>query len=990
MVPAVLALGAVLAAGLPSSADGAQGAPAAQAGGCVAGAWTTDPAVWSMPGERAATEHFSLRWDDDEVSAEAAAAAGAVLEDFWAYDVGPLEFPEPFCDSAVKYRVNVGVDPSYALTGGVTAEGAMGMWIGSHLLGDRWGLAHELAHALQGSTRGLRDSPYVGWMWESHANWMTHQLPEFRSDVHCSQLLVDFPHLYYGTTRAAYCNWQLWEYLKDAYGYAAVQQIWSAAPEPGDPGQRTTDPFDVLIAARGWSLADLNDEFGRWAMHNVTWDYVDPDGTPRSTVYRAGYGGYDSRSGERTLRVTTLDAVPGVPGRWSVPFEQAPQRWGYNLVRLAPEPGATSVRVGFRGIVQNAPATAVLPGLPGEPSPVPPPTSGWRWGVVVEGADGLPRYSPMHAEPSGSVEVDVRPGDRSVTLVVLAAPTAHQRIATDAPYYSVYRYPWTVDVAGAVPEEPPPPGGAPHPNGGGWVADAASVAATAYVGPDARVLAGTVRDDARIEDRATVLGGVVEGSARVQGVSLVRPGAVIGGSAVVSTAFRGVGAFGAVRVDGTAQVRGDAEVSATSLGQGTWYGRVDEQVAATSPMRGLVGPVAEVTRRPAAADLAAEPPAPQSPGAENVAPLATPTASYTAGWNRVQAVNDGAAHNTGGDQTAIWGTWTGSEPATRWLQYTWAEPVTVDGSALSFWYDQPQGSGVGVAVPRSWSLEYWDADAAAWVGVPGVGQVAGSWIGFTSVRFDPLTTTSLRATFALAPDEAGTARSAVAVSEWAVLAADPGDPDDPGGPDDPGDPELPSFSDVPASHPFYDEITWLASEGITRGYADGTFRGTAPVNRDAMAAFVYRLVTGEQSAPACTSAPFADVAVSHPFCGEIAWMKAQGLSAGYFDGTYRPATAVARDAMAAFIYRLVTGEASAPRAAVAPFTDVPVTHPFAGEIAWLKAQGLAQGWPDGTFRPSVSIERQAMAAFLYRLVNHTDLLDRTIAPTGPVLGAQPV
>jgi len=438
---------------------------------------------------------------------------------------------------------------------------------------------------------------------------------------------------------------------------------------------------------------------------------------------------------------------------------------------------------------------------------------------------------------------------------------------------------------------------------------------------------------------------------------------------------------------------------------------------------------------------------PNQPLTGNVARYGTPTASYTSSWNRVTAVNDGLARNTGGDQAAIWGTWTAAPPATRWLRYAWDVPVTIGESAISFWFDSAQGSGAGVAVPQAWVLEYWDAVTQAWVPVPNPSGYPATGSGFDTVTFDAVTTTMLRATFTLSPNAAGTARSAVAVSEWQVQAVDVPDLTAPavtaavdgrvvtitatdtesgvelveyrldegawltytgpvtvgdaavtvwfraadvaGNTSDVGSVQVPavvtpvSFSDVPESHPFYEEITWLASEGITRGYADGTFRGMGSVNRDAMAAFLFRLVTGEQSAPACTVAPFSDVAVSHPFCGEIAWLKAQGITGGYADGTYRPGAPVARDAMAAFIYRLVTGEASAPRPAVAPFTDVAVTHPFAGEIAWLKAQGLAQGWPDGTFRPSVSIERQAMAAFLYRLVNETDLMPTGATPTGP-------
>ena len=182
-------------------------------------------------------------------------------------------------------------------------------------------------------------------------------------------------------------------------------------------------------------------------------------------------------------------------------------------------------------------------------------------------------------------------------------------------------------------------------------------------------------------------------------------------------------------------------------------------------------------------------------------------------------------------------------------------------------------------------------------------------------------------------------------------------------------PMLGDFDDVSSGDPFYTEIQWMAQAGITTGYSDGTFRGLAPVARDAMAAFLYRVANDGAEAPACTTAPFPDVPVSHPFCGEIAWLAAEGISEGYGDGTFRPSTAVARDAMAAFIYRLVEGDAAAPECTTAPFTDVRTSHPFCAEIQWLKVNDLTNGWPDGTYRPSATIERQAMAAFLFRVVD---------------------
>ena len=115
-------------------------------------------------------------------------------------------------------------------------------------------------------------------------------------------------------------------------------------------------------------------------------------------------------------------------------------------------------------------------------------------------------------------------------------------------------------------------------------------------------------------------------------------------------------------------------------------------------------------------------------------------------------------------------------------------------------------------------------------------------------------------------------------------------------------PSTPSFKDVPTTHPFYKEIEWLKAQGITTGYSDGTFRPSAPVNRDAMAAFFYR-AAGSPHVDLPATSHFSDVSTDNQFYREITWLALKGISTGWPDGTYRPVTPIARDAMAAFIYR---------------------------------------------------------------------------------------
>ncbi|RLP97266.1 family 43 glycosylhydrolase [Micromonospora sp. CV4] len=155
----------------------------------------------------------------------------------------------------------------------------------------------------------------------------------------------------------------------------------------------------------------------------------------------------------------------------------------------------------------------------------------------------------------------------------------------------------------------------------------------------------------------------------------------------------------------------------------------------------------------------------------NIGPIATPTASYTAGWNSVAALNDGA-DPANPSQAQVWGTWSGNRPATQWVQYDWTRPVRVTGTELKFWRDSNRGTGDGVAEPDGWVLQYWDEATSAWRDVTGASAYGTSTTAFNTVTFDPVTTPRVRAT--IRANGNGTTYSAVAITEWRVVADDPG------------------------------------------------------------------------------------------------------------------------------------------------------------------------------------------------------------------------
>ena len=138
----------------------------------------------------------------------------------------------------------------------------------------------------------------------------------------------------------------------------------------------------------------------------------------------------------------------------------------------------------------------------------------------------------------------------------------------------------------------------------------------------------------------------------------------------------------------------------------------------------------------------------------------------------------------------------------------------------------------------------------------------------------------------------------------------------------------------------------------------------------------FKIVAKEQGqTPSLSTIKFNDVTSATAHSEDILWMAESGISEGWknADGTrsFRPYLMVARGDMAAFLFRLAkrwglvndSWKASNTRI----FTDVSTSTAHSREIWWLAEAGISTGWPDGTFRPTASVARADMAAFLFRL-----------------------
>ena len=120
--------------------------------------------------------------------------------------------------------------------------------------------------------------------------------------------------------------------------------------------------------------------------------------------------------------------------------------------------------------------------------------------------------------------------------------------------------------------------------------------------------------------------------------------------------------------------------------------------------------------------------------------------------------------------------------------------------------------------------------------------------------------------------------------------------------------QIPStgFVDITQSHKFYLPIMWMKATGLTGGVKTSNglaYKPGSTLSREAMAAFLYR----QAGKPQVSGVAFPDVPKSHKFYREITWMEHAKLTTGIKQPNgqilYKPYYPVTREAMASFLHR---------------------------------------------------------------------------------------
>lgn len=400
---------------------------------------------------------------------------------------------------------------------------------------------HEYGHTVLINKAGFNGTPWDGCWHEATANWLELQIDNAYPLVGAQfwNHAASMPH-----GRNYYDAWWMWEYFKDnpdKWGGPFVAKVWTE----GHGDQNKYNPPEGMMDS--WVRLDtsgavdhynaIKDAMGCMARQNMTWESYARgqffrqecplQSDPLNDQYRRGY--------------SELEKMPGSTTWWRLPWKCAPSLGGEVHV-----PIALNNKNGAGGYVVNVNFQPLWDGVRG---------SDFRATLVAVNDQGNSRYSTMWN--CGTNSMTLSADENKLYLVAIATPDFKPfGIGTGNPINQSELFPQTFMVsfpstqAGTYMSMPTVPAGVAghaHSNGGGFVANTATVDASAYVGPNAMVLDtakvlgnakildyAVVKNNATVKDNAIVSGhGYVRDSAQVSGYAKVRDwGTVVNGSQV--------------------------------------------------------------------------------------------------------------------------------------------------------------------------------------------------------------------------------------------------------------------------------------------------------------------------------------------------------------------------------------------------------------------------------------------------------------------------
>lgn len=169
------------------------------------------------------------------------------------------------------------------------------------------------------------------------------------------------------------------------------------------------------------------------------------------------------------------------------------------------------------------------------------------------------------------------------------------------------------------------------------------------------------------------------------------------------------------------------------------------------------------------------------------------------------------------------------------------------------------------------------------------------------------------------------------------------------------------FSDVVSGAYYCDAVQWAVENGITSGYADGTFRPGAACTRAQIMTFLWRAAGSPE--PNAADHPFLDVSTGAYYRKAALWAVERGITAGTTSTTFSPDNVCTRAQAMTFLYR---ANGSPAVSGSSGLSDIATDAYYRDAVMWALANHVTNGASAETFSPDNACTRAQIVTFLWR------------------------
>ncbi len=173
------------------------------------------------------------------------------------------------------------------------------------------------------------------------------------------------------------------------------------------------------------------------------------------------------------------------------------------------------------------------------------------------------------------------------------------------------------------------------------------------------------------------------------------------------------------------------------------------------------------------------------------------------------------------------------------------------------------------------------------------------------------------------------------------------------------------YADVSAEKWYYSAAAYIYNNELYHDYESTKFRPDDPTTR---AELVYALWVLSGKPQVSTTTPFSDVTEQWSVM-PIAWAQSTGIVNGYGDGRFGPDDSIERQAIAAIMYRYAKymGRDVSATTDLAGYTDVDEIGQWAMDaVKWANSEGLIKGTSETLISPMYTAARCQVAAIIMR------------------------